>query len=89
MTYPSEEYPQEYIVEFAIKGSTKVQLGQVIADDPEQAKDAIRALHRVNFFKDVYPAENSSIKEMEQLFEGLLDVNMGFDPLLRDLIGGY
>ena len=37
MTYPSEEYPQEYIVEFAIKGSSKVRWGQVIADDPEQA----------------------------------------------------
>ena len=89
MTYPSEEYPQEYIVEFAVKGSTRVQLGQVIADDSEQAKDEIRALHRVNFIKDVYPAEKSSIQEMEQLFEDLLEVNIGvYHPLLRDLIGG-
>lgn len=86
MAIDTNKYPQEFCVEFAVKGSTQVRMLQVPAENEEQALKAIRKDYKVNFIKAVYPAEKSSIEELEELFGDLLDANLGVSPYLKELI---
>lgn len=71
-----------YIVWFAVKGSTMVRGAMVEAINEDEAKDIIRARHRVNFIEDVVEATDeevdAEIGEFVDLFDQLLDVNLGY-----------
>jgi len=85
MAIDLSKYPQEFIVEYCRKGTTKIiERAQVPADNEDQAKEAIRNKVNLNFIVAVYPAERSSIEELEGLFDDLLDANLGiYNPGLK------